>query len=92
MNQTLVIPESRQLGQAGVFVGWITRAEERGRVFLSVCLLFVEGLQPITKGTAEPEQANEESAASTMASNWNKLGYSVTKKIATSLSCLLRDL
>ena len=62
--------------------GWRLRrracAEERGRVFLSIHFLFIVMLQPFTKGMTELERANEESAASTMASNRNKSGYSIT--------------
>ena len=41
---------------------------------------------------ADLERANEENTDSTMDSNKNKLGYFVTQKNSTSLSCSLRDM
>ena len=87
--------DSSKPGKLSSGTGWRrgrgAHAEERGWVFLSVHFLFSARFWPFPKGMTKLEKSNEENTASTIASNWNKSGYSVTQKHSISLSCLLRD-
>ena len=87
--------DSSKTGKLSGGTGWRlrrgARTEERGQVFLSVRFLFGVILRTFPKGMADLERANKESVASTMASNQNKSGYSVTQKNVPSLSRSLID-